>query len=1136
MSEMSTKQDKTELCAENASSPMESPSAQAEGTAPAGPEDLREAYGRMLREMNSLRNEYTSLLEKASKADASSQKLKEENARLKSQLAKEKARTEASLRQLEQLQRKYDALAQSKLGRLTLYHWAKQAKKKPGAKSLSTLPAVEKLFSRLPSADELESDLLETSEETAPAGVLAEEQTAGLEAWAHTYDDAIDAMPDSSGSRYYQRLSLRIGIICDEFFYESICDAAEFVYLTPDNWEALVEEGRIDLLLFVSAWRGLSQEWVGLATPGSKNCKMGLRLIQACQDRNIPAVFYAKEDPPNYERFLGYAKQCDYVFTSAAECVPYYMEDCGHDRVRAVMFGINPSFHNPIGFVQPEKEKTVLFSGSWMNKYPRRCRELSIIFGGILNSDHELHIVDRNYGNEKYQYPGSYRHLVSPAVEHARLQKLHKLFDWAVNVNSVTASDTMFANRTFELQAGGVLLLSNYSIGVNSVHPTVFMVHEALEADKILEGFSPEDLYEHQIAGIRSVMTGHTCYDRIAELLAPTGLDAAQPERRILVLTDTADDSVQASFDRQSYPLRELVRQSDLTEDLLSRFDMVTWFESGARYGEFYLEDMSNGFKFTACDYITKDAWYEGDELHEGAEHAYVGEMKDRCRTLFWRESFPADFFLSPPEAQPLPNGYSIDRFSYRKGEGEALSRTKPYVLSVIVPVYNNGAHLYGKCFSSLLRSSIFEDMEILLVDDGSTDRRTELVQSYLADRYPNVRRYAFRDGGSGSASRPRNKGVELASAEYVTFLDPDNEAICDGYAELLGTAREKDLDICFGNIYRCTDETQLFNYHYSIKKRAGKVFFEDGCRDELPGLGFLAVSIQAMVIRRSIITDNGLEQVPGAAGQDTLFCWQLLSAAKRVEVLDIPIHVYYAQTSGSVTNTVKPAFFEKIRLLQQPKIDWLEESGLLREYMDKRHDVYINGWLFKKLTKATDTETCARLLESILLMWQPYYHGTDETINAFMKKCGEGNYDQAYQLIFEAFPETRQRPMPTLEESMRTTQTHQLDVEYALSDRGCSLQNHSGEEGKDQYAWVILQDKKAYRKISGSEYSSGSTWTVDVRSIPSGNYKVRAFWIPAGGNKVSEDVLFFGVDEDRHMTVKELRTIAYRSRGEDSL
>ena len=51
----------------------------------------------------------------------------------------------------------------------------------------------------------------------------------------------------------------------------------------------------------------------------------------------------------------------------------------------------------------------------------------------------------------------------------------------------------------------------------------------------------------------------------------------------------------------------------------------------------------------------------------------------------------------------------------------------KSYQLSVIVPTYNNGEHLRYKCFQSLSRSSIFEDMEIIIVDDGSTDDYTRV-------------------------------------------------------------------------------------------------------------------------------------------------------------------------------------------------------------------------------------------------------------------------------------------------------------------------------------------------------------------------------------------------------------------------
>lgn len=58
-------------------------------------------------------------------------------------------------------------------------------------------------------------------------------------------------------------------------------------------------------------------------------------------------------------------------------------------------------------------------------------------------------------------------------------------------------------------------------------------------------------------------------------------------------------------------------------------------------------------------------------------------------------------------------------------------------LLTIVVPVYNNGRHLEGKCFRSLQRSSIFDRMEILLVDDGSTDETTLQVVQDLERRFP---------------------------------------------------------------------------------------------------------------------------------------------------------------------------------------------------------------------------------------------------------------------------------------------------------------------------------------------------------------------------------------------------------------
>lgn len=496
-------------------------------------------------------------------------------------------------------------------------------------------------------------------------------------------------IPDSNGCRFYKKSDLRIGLICDEFFYDSISAAADFIYVTPDNWREKLEEG-FDAFLYVSTWRGVHDEWKGaaslsvleqkyyemkLAKEASEEFSFGklgtlrdeiVELLDECHMRHIPTVFYSKEDPPNYWIFIEIAKHCDYVFTSAKECVDAYKTYCGHNRVEAVSFGINPQIHNPIGIHNEYKKKDIIFSGSWMKKYPERCDEISKIFEGVLSSGYSLHIIDRNYPhNKNYLYPEHYIKYVSPALPHDILQKVHKTSNWAININTVKNSETMFANRAFELQANGVLMISNYSIGINSLLPNIFMIEDSSEVGAILNCFTEEERYERQVSGVRSVMTGHTCYDRLSKFLAPTGLQSEQPLCNILVLADEINEHVQDCFNRQTYEHKILCNISNVTEYDINKFDMVTWFDYKAEYEEFYLEDMINAFKYTSCDYVTKDAWYEGNILHHGVEHNYVSKMTSKYRTVFWRESFSFDDLLNMKENVEIKNGYSIDHFNF---------------------------------------------------------------------------------------------------------------------------------------------------------------------------------------------------------------------------------------------------------------------------------------------------------------------------------------------------------------------------------------------------------------------------------------------------------------------------------------
>lgn len=953
--------------------------------------------------------------------------------------------------------------------------------------------------------------------------------------WLAEIQGKIFKIQNSNGTRYYQKSSCRIGLVCDEFFYEAICDAADFVYTTPSNWMEVLDGG-IDVFLFVSTWRGLNGEWKGVTLSSLERYKeekfeergkitlsatrlhpcqkAAFELLEECRRRNVPTIFYSKEDPPNYWLFLDYAKKCDYIFTSAKECIESYKEHCGHNRVESICFGINPHFHNPIGLRSIKKEKEVFFSGSWMKKYPARCAELAEIFDGILQAGHGLRIIDRNYQegqkqNKRYQFPKRYLPYTYPAVSHDILQKVHKLSNWAININSVKISETMFANRTFELQANGILLLSNFSVGVNSILPNIYTVAESSEIKDILSSFTDEELYERQISGIRSVMTNHTCYDRIAALLNPAGIKIHQPIRSILVLAEELTENVKICFDRQTYSNKVLRLSTDVYPKDLASYDMITWFATNAEYEEFYLEDMANGFKYTSCDYITKDSWFEGQTLHSGVEHGYVTLMRSKFRTLFWRDAFDPQFILDLKGEMALDNGYSIDHFNFNAIPIEYNSSKKHYLLSVIIPVYNNGPHLYGKCFSSLRRSSLFNDMEIILVDDGSTDIITRKIESWLIRHYSNIRIFVFDDGGSGSASRPRNKGVEIASASYITFLDPDNEAVCDGYAKLYDKAVKGDYDLVLGNMYKTKVTTRLTSYYDKIVKTCNVSSFEHGFSKFLKDIDFMAPSIQAMVIRRELIQKNGLEQVVGAAGQDTLFSWQLMHHAERMSVMDLPIHIYYAQTTGSVTNTVGANFFKKLLLLQQPKVDWLNASNNMNDFMESRYDFYTCNWIMQKLSTVSTEEAhyCIKIVEKILEIYNPYYKRTSSLINTFMDFCKEKNYSRAFACVQEAFPLHRESPIPSLEE-MLSIKRKVMNVEFEQKGTVFTFYNISNSDHISTYAWVILSAEGKYNKIYQEGYTHRNTFTYDFSIMKEDTYKVRAF-ISNNNGKISEDIAY---------------------------
>lgn len=111
--------------------------------------------------------------------------------------------------------------------------------------------------------------------------------------------------------------------------------------------------------------------------------------------------------------------------------------------------------------------------------------------------------------------------------------------------------------------------------------------------------------------------------------------------------------------------------------------------------------------------------------------------------------------------------------------------------ISVVIPVYNSEAYL-EKCLDSVLAST-FSDLEIICVDDGSSDRSMEILRSY-AQVDPRFRILTQDHQYAGAA---RNAGILAASGKYIHFLDSDDEILPDAYEKLWQASESARTDMC---------------------------------------------------------------------------------------------------------------------------------------------------------------------------------------------------------------------------------------------------------------------------------------------------------------------------------------------------
>ncbi len=343
------------------------------------------------------------------------------------------------------------------------------------------------------------------------------------------------AVPEGPVSR-----KVKVAVILDVFSANAFKYEWEQVQFGPDDWREVLERERPSMLFCESAWHGNGGRWATMMSAAGAPKQPVRDLVAWCREQGIPTVFWNKEDPPNFERFIETAKLFDQVFTVDADCIPRYVQELGHDRVGLLPFGAQPRIHNPIS-VRGGRKYEVAFAGTYhARKYPERAAQMETVLGPAREFD--LHIYSRISDDPDFAFPSEYTDFIVGSLPYERMLAAYKAYKIFLNVNSVTESPTMCARRVFELSACGTPVVSGHSRALAKVFGDLVRLTTAPEqtTEALIELMKDADLRDRiGHLAMREVFDKHLYGHRADAVLSAAGVSAPRRERSISVILPT---------------------------------------------------------------------------------------------------------------------------------------------------------------------------------------------------------------------------------------------------------------------------------------------------------------------------------------------------------------------------------------------------------------------------------------------------------------------------------------------------------------------------------------------------------------------------------------------------------------------
>ena len=245
--------------------------------------------------------------------------------------------------------------------------------------------------------------------------------------------------------------------------------------------------------------------------------------------------------------------------------------------------------------------------------------------------------------------------------------------------------------------------------------------------------------------------------------------------------------------------------------------------------------------------------------------------------------------------------------------------------ISVIIPVYNEEDYL-NECLDSIVNQSL-EDIEIICVDDGSTDNSLNILKSYESDN--RIKIIPKENSGLGAS---RNVALDIAQGEYIVFMDSDDYLNLNALEALYDLAESRSLDCIIYKIANFNDRTRkefhtdYFDMRFLSDLVGDKVFDWSHVKD---CLFQISVTSPSKLFKRQTIENIRFPE--GLLFEDTLFFIKVLFNAQRMYFLDE--YLYYRRIhSDSITNSYYAEFSDCITIYDMI-YDYLKEIERYDEF-----------------------------------------------------------------------------------------------------------------------------------------------------------------------------------------------------------